>query len=193
MQTSIVVFDEKQPSVEQRWLSDRDEVVRELEKKGIRLERWDASVDLAPEASDEAVIEAYADDIDRLRAEGYETVDVLRVVPVPGDPDWPTKAKGAREKYLDEHIHEDDEVRFFVEGSGIFYIRIDGVVMATYCVAGDLLSVPAGTTHWFDMGTDPLLAVIRLFRIAEGWVAQFTGSPISRDFPTFDQIVHDRA
>ena len=89
------------------------------------------------------------------------------------------------EKFLDEHTHSEDEVRFFVEGSGAFYLRMDGKVHQLVCTQGDLISVPARTKHWFDMGPDPYFCSIRLFTDPAGWVAEFTGDPIARKFPLF--------
>jgi 1,2-dihydroxy-3-keto-5-methylthiopentene dioxygenase len=91
-----------------------------------------------------------------------------------------------RDKVLHEHTHADFEVRFFVEGRGLFNLRKNGKVYAMLCERGDLLSVPAGTTHWFDMGPQPQLKAIRLFAIAEGWVATFTGDKIADRFPRLE-------
>ena len=88
-----------------------------------------------------------------------------------------------RRKFLDEHTHAEDEVRFFVEGEGTFYLHLGGRVFRTLCCRDDLISVPAGTPHWFDMGPAPRFAAIRLFTNPEGWVARFTGSPIAEGFP----------
>ena len=68
-----------------------------------------------------------------------------------------------REKFLNEHTHTEDEVRFFVEGSASFYLRTGGKVYQAICTRGDLIGVPANTTHWFDMGPSPEFAAIRMF------------------------------
>jgi 1,2-dihydroxy-3-keto-5-methylthiopentene dioxygenase len=95
--------------------------------------------------------------------------------------------KELRSKFLDEHTHEEDEVRFFVEGAGVFYLHAAGKVHMTLCERGDLLSVPAGTRHWFDMGPEPYFTAIRLFTTPAGWVAKFTGERIARQFPSYGQ------
>jgi len=146
----------------------------------VRFERWSATRELPREVDDAAVLEAYRADIERLKNEcGYQSVDVLRCLP-----DNPKRAE-LRLKFLDEHTHDDDEVRFFVEGAGVFYLRAAGKVHMTLCERGDLISVPAGTRHWFDMGPTPHFTVIRLFTTPEGWVAKFTGEPIARRFPAY--------
>lgn len=168
---------------------DVTEIAAELAPHGIRLERW-ATVSLAADSGQEEVLAAYASEVERVAAEGpYPLVDVARMVPNDTDPEWPAKAEAARTKFLEEHTHDEDEVRFFVEGSGCFYLHLGDKVYAVVCTAGDLLSVPAGTTHWFDMGTRPHFCAIRFFQEEDGWVAGFTGSTIASRMPTLDELL----
>lgn len=168
---------------------DATEITAELSRHGIGLERW-ATVPLAADAGQDEVLAAYAAEVARVSAEGpYPLVDVVRMVPDDGDPGWPAKAIAARTKFLDEHTHDEDEVRFFVEGSGCFYLHLGDKVYAVVCTEGDLMSVPAGTTHWFDMGTRPRFCAIRFFQEEDGWVAGFTGVPISAGMPTLDELL----
>lgn len=160
------------------------EVIRDrLAGIGVLFERWEAGKELDAHASQDEVIEAYREPIDRLMKRfNFKSVDVISLYA-----DHPQKA-AMRDKFLHEHTHDDFEVRFFVDGAGIFYIRKDGKVYAMLCERGDLLSVPPNTTHWFDMGPEPCLKAIRLFAIPEGWVARFTGDKIADRFPKFDQL-----
>ena len=103
-------------------------------------------------------------------------------------PDHPDKA-AFRQKFLAEHTHDDFEVRFFVDGKGLFYLHVVGKVYHGLCEKGDLISVPANTTHWFDMGENPDFKCIRLFVIPDGWVGEFTGSEIAKQFTDFDSFV----
>jgi 1,2-dihydroxy-3-keto-5-methylthiopentene dioxygenase len=167
------------------------DIVRHLDAIGVRFERWQASQPLAADASSEAILAAYAADIERLKLErGYRTADVVRLKRAAGEADaaWAEKAKAARGKFLEEHTHSEDEVRFFVEGAGMFCLHIKGQVHQLVCERGDLLSVPAGTRHWFDMGSDPLFCAIRLFGNEAGWVAEFTGDKLSGDFCSYDRV-----
>jgi 1,2-dihydroxy-3-keto-5-methylthiopentene dioxygenase len=160
--------------------TDGAQIAAALEPIRVRFERWSASRELAANIDDAAVMEAYRNDIERLKAEcGYQSVDVLRCLP-----DNPNRVE-LRKKFLDEHTHDEDEVRFFVEGAGVFYLRAAGKVHMTLCERGDLISVPAGTRHWFDMGPAPHFTAIRLFTTPAGWVAKFTGEPIARSFPSY--------
>jgi 1,2-dihydroxy-3-keto-5-methylthiopentene dioxygenase len=67
----------------------------------------------------------------------------------------------------------------------MFYLHADARVHMVLCERNDLISVPAGMRHWFDMGPQPHFTVLRLFTRPEGWVARFTGDTIAARFPTF--------
>ncbi|NCT68193.1 MAG: cupin [Rhodanobacteraceae bacterium] len=153
-------------------------IARELAAVGVRFEQWQAAAPLAPGASPDAVIAAYRADIDRLMAEeGYQSVDVISLAP-----DHPDRA-ALRQKFLSEHTHSEDEVRFFVAGAGQFTLHLGDKVYEVLCEAGDLIGVPDRTRHWFDMSESPYFIAIRLFTNKEGWVAQYTGEDIAERFP----------
>ena len=85
-----------------------------------------------------------------------------------------------------EHTHDDFEIRFFVDGEGLFCIHKDGKVYLTLCTKGDLINLPANLTHWFDMGPRPFFKAIRLFTTPDGWVGHFTGNDIADRFPRLE-------
>ncbi|TKD07929.1 1,2-dihydroxy-3-keto-5-methylthiopentene dioxygenase [Polyangium fumosum] len=187
--SSIHVFPENDPDTLVRASRDPAEIAAILREVGVRFEAWEASFSFTPSAPAEEILAAYREPIEKLcREGGYPSVDVARLAPDPNDPAWPAKARAAREKFLEEHTHGEDEVRFFVHGAGVFYLRLAGQVLAVRCARGDLLSVPAGTRHWFDMGTQPDFSAIRFFGTPEGWVASFTGDAIARRFPDADAL-----
>ncbi|MFA7594130.1 MAG: hypothetical protein WCY26_10360 [Thiohalobacteraceae bacterium] len=161
-------------------LTDGAEIGRRLGALGVRFERWEAARTLADDASQDDILAVYRTQVDALIEEyGFKSVDVVSI-----DPTHPDKT-ALRAKFLDEHIHSDFEVRFFVDGQGLFYIRADGKVYGVLCEQGDLISVPANTPHWFDMGENPHFKCIRLFTTPAGWVAQFTGDKIASRYPQF--------
>jgi 1,2-dihydroxy-3-keto-5-methylthiopentene dioxygenase len=170
----------------QTLLSTREHgaIAAALDGIGVRFERWQADRPLAADADQAAVLAAYAADVERLEAQyGFQSVDVVAL-----GPDHPQKAE-MRQKFLAEHTHADFEVRFFVDGSGLFYLHVGGKVYMVLCERGDLISVPADTTHWFDMGSAPSFKCIRFFTTPDGWVGNFTGSDIAARFPDFDSHV----
>ena len=176
------IFADDAPDVPLLTSHDGDEIARELARIGVTFERWQASQPVAPGASQEDVIAAYRDDIDRLVAErGFNSVDVISIAP-----DNP-KREEMREKFLDEHFHKEDEVRFFVAGSGLFTLHVDDRVYEIECVKDDLIAVPDGTTHWFDMGPEPNFVAIRFFQQPDGWIGHFTGTDIARKFPRYQR------
>lgn len=153
-------------------------IANALRAVGVRFEQWEAAQPVSPGATQDEVIAAYRPDIDRLmREEGYRAVDVVSLTP-----DHPDRAV-LRQKFLSEHTHAEDEVRFFVAGSGQFTLHIDGKVYDILCEQGDLIGVPDGTRHWFDMSESPHFVAIRLFNNPAGWVAEFTGDEIASRFP----------
>ena len=160
---------------------DVDVIKRELGAAGIHLERWQADQELDDDADNDTIIAAYQSEIDKLVAErGYQTYDVVSM-----NPDHPEK-DAFRQKFLDEHTHSEDEVRFFVRGQGLFIIHANERVYSMLCEKDDLISVPANTRHWFDMGPNPAFTAIRLFNNPEGWVANFTGDEIASRFPLLE-------
>lgn len=182
--TTLIIYPEKNPDHPDVTTSDPAQIADLLGKVGVHFERWKASAELPEGATQEQVIAAYQSEVDRLSAAaGYQSVDVIRLTP-----DNPKKAE-LRAKFLDEHTHDEDEVRFFVEGSGAFYLHLGDKVYQVVCTRDDLLSVPAGTLHWFDMGPEPRFTCIRLFTTPEGWVAKFTGDKISESIPRFAEKV----
>ncbi|HEU4408648.1 MAG TPA: acireductone dioxygenase [Polyangiaceae bacterium] len=185
----LTIVPEREPSRVEQASTDPAEIARLLAPLGVRFERWAAARELPAGAGQAEVLAAYRAEVDRVTREGgYASVDVVRLAPDPADPGWPAKARAAREKFLAEHTHAEDEVRFFVEGAGLFYLRSGGRVFLALCERGDLLSVPAGTRHWFDMGERPSFCAIRFFGTPEGWVASFTGDAIAGGFPSFDEV-----
>jgi 1,2-dihydroxy-3-keto-5-methylthiopentene dioxygenase len=172
---------------------DAAEIAATLKEIDVVLRHWAVVEDLPEGAGQEEILAAYRKEVDRVIAEeGYTFVDVAQLYP-DDSPDWPERAAAARQKFLNEHTHDDDEVRYFVAGSGIFYLHVNGKVHAVLCEAGDLLSVPRNTTHWFDMGTRPAFTAIRFFHDDDGWIGDFTGDPISQRIPDFDTITATRA
>ena len=180
MNSRLRVFEEAHPDEPLLATEDRAAMARELATIGVTFEQWEAAQPVMPGASSEEVMAAYSADIDRLVAErGFRSVDVVSIAP-----DNPQR-EAMRAKFLDEHFHKEDEVRFFVAGSGLFTLHVDGKVYEVLCTQGDLIAVPDSTTHWFDMGPEPSFVAIRFFTQPDGWVGHFTGTDIAQRFPRF--------
>jgi len=180
--TTLAVYRDNAELIEQT--HDFETIANRLHGIGVLFERWQADRRLDDGASQEDIIAAYRGSVDRLMKHyNFKSADVISMTP-----DHPDR-EALRNKFLDEHTHSDFEVRFFVDGQGLFFIHTDDRVHAILCQQGDLISVPANTPHWFDMGPEPQLKCIRLFTTPEGWVADYTGSAIAKQFPKLDVFV----
>ncbi|WP_068082546.1 1,2-dihydroxy-3-keto-5-methylthiopentene dioxygenase [Novosphingobium rosa] len=174
--TSLTIHNAAAPYAHEGAITDFPRIAAAMARANITLERWEADAALLADADDAAILAAYASQVETLKARaGYRSEDVVRMTP-----DHPMRV-ALRQKFLSEHVHDDDEVRFFVEGSGLFCIHHKGAVYALTCTAGDLIVLPAGTRHWFDTGEQPLFTAIRLFISHEGWVARYTGETIAEE------------
>ena len=186
--TQLTVWPEDRPEEAVLRTGEFDAIRRTLAGVGVRLERWGLAPGIPPGGTQEEILGAYRQEIERIvEEEGYVQVDVAQLHPGE-EPGWKDAAAQARQRFLSEHTHQDDEVRLFVDGAGVFYLRLAGRVHAVLCTAGDLMSVPKGTRHWFDMGTTPDFTALRFFHDEDGWVGDFTGDEIALRFPDFDGL-----
>lgn len=175
------IFEEHAPHAPLQVIEAHSEIAAALRPLCVDFERWTPTHPVQPGDAPEAIMAAYRSDIDRLMfTRGFKSVDVVSIAP--NNPN----REAMRAKFLDEHAHKEDEVRFFVAGSGQFNLHADGKVYEIICEAGDLISVPDGATHWFDMGPEPSFVAIRFFTAADGWVGYFTGSDIALKFPRYE-------
>jgi 1,2-dihydroxy-3-keto-5-methylthiopentene dioxygenase len=163
---------------EQITLQDEREVAAFLARHGIDYERWLPAQPIAADAPPETILSAYAPEIDALKARGgYVTADVIDVRPETPNLD------SMLARFSREHWHDEDEVRFIVEGRGLFHVHPpSGPVFAIEVGAGDLIRVPRGTHHWFDLCGDRRIRAIRLFQDVSGWTPHYTDSGIDKGF-----------
>ncbi|MCC5853062.1 MAG: acireductone dioxygenase [Alkalimonas sp.] len=179
--SSLTIYPAQEPSQALFQSDNLVEIAEKLQQQGIRFEQWQANQPIDASTDAASILAAYSDDIERLKQQGgYVTVDVISL-----SSDHPDKA-ALRQKFLAEHTHSEDEVRFFVRGEGLFCLHLGEYIYQVLCQQNDLISVPANTPHWFDMGSEPNFTAIRLFNNPEGWVANFTGSAIASRFPLLD-------
>lgn len=163
---------------ENRSLHEPDEIRDFLAAIGIDYERWQPAAEMPRDASAEQILRAYAGQIDQLRARGgYVTADVIDVGPeTPG-----LDAMLAR--FSTEHWHDEDEVRYIVAGRGLFHVHPQkGPVVAIEVEGGDLIRVPRGTHHWFDLCVEKRIRAIRLFQDTAGWTPHYTNSAVDRNY-----------
>jgi 1,2-dihydroxy-3-keto-5-methylthiopentene dioxygenase len=158
-------------------ISDNSEIQQFLSKFNITYEHWEVEGRINQNATEEEILKEYQPEIERLKKiGGYVTADVINVSPATPGLDV------MLDKFNKEHTHDEDEVRFVVAGRGVFHINpVTDNVFAVEMGAGDLISVPRGTRHWFNLCQEKTIRTIRLFQQQSGWTPYY-----------IDEGVHER-
>jgi 1,2-dihydroxy-3-keto-5-methylthiopentene dioxygenase len=161
-----------------RTLTEPADVSAYLADRGIEYEHVGSAPDTPNDAPADVLLAAWAPKIEELKAKGgYMTADIIDVKPETPNLDVMLK------KFSSEHWHDEDEVRLIVDGRGLFHIHPPGEpVFALEVVAGDLIRVPRGTHHWFDLCGERRIRAIRLFQDASGWTPHYTQSGVDAKF-----------
>ena len=176
--SALTIYNEN-ASIDTATTTNFDIINELLANIGVQFERWASDEIVLDDANSDTILAAYSNAIACLNAQyGFQSVDVIHL-----NSDHTDKT-AIRQKFLAEHTHDDFEIRFFVRGCGLFYLHLADKVYLVLCEQGDLISVPANTKHWFDLGTEPTLTAIRLFTTTDGWVADFTGDNLTTLFPS---------
>ncbi len=154
---------------ENRTLSDTAEIREFLQPHGIWYEHWPVGSRLAADATNEEILAEFAPEIESLKQRGnFVTADVINVNRQTPNLDVMLA------KFDKEHTHSEDEVRFTVAGRGLFHIHPEsGPVFAVEVESGDLINVPRGTKHWFNLCDDRAIRCIRLFEDISGWTPEY--------------------
>jgi 1,2-dihydroxy-3-keto-5-methylthiopentene dioxygenase len=168
----VTIFDED------KRLTDDESVTACLNGCGVDYQRWIPAHPLAIDASAEEILRAYSGEIDMLKAlGGYVTADIIDVSPeTPGLDEMLAR-------FNREHWHDEDEVRFIISGHGLFHIHAENQsVVGIEVGAGDLIRVPRGTRHWFNLCADRRIRAIRLFQDVAGWTPHYSDSGVDDNF-----------
>jgi len=163
---------------ENKTIENAEEIASALAGHGIEYERWTPSHPIADDAPAEEILHAYSREIEELKKRGgYVTADVIDVTPTtPG-------LEEMLAKFNREHWHDEDEVRFIIAGHGLFHINTaSDAVLGIEVEAGDLIRVPRGTKHWFNLCADRRIRAIRLFQDAAGWTPHYSESRVDELF-----------
>lgn len=158
------------------------EIRQFMNDRGVFFDQWTCDVIFDDTATQEEILKAYEKDLTPfMKKGGYETADVISINQLTEN------YETIRAKFLAEHIHSEDEIRFFVDGKGVFWFHLEnGEIFNLLCEKGDLISVPAGTKHWFDAGEfNPFVKAIRIFIDMTGWIPEYTGSKIENKYAFF--------
>ena len=159
---------------EDRTLTEPKEIQAFLAPFGIWYEQWEVAGRLPEHPTNEQILETYAPEIERLKQRGgFVTADVINV-----DASTPN-LDGMLAKFDKEHTHDEDEVRFTVSGKGVFHLHpAGGPVFEITVESGDLINVPRGTQHWFNLCSERHIRCIRLFEDSTGWTPYYIDSGV---------------
>jgi 1,2-dihydroxy-3-keto-5-methylthiopentene dioxygenase len=150
-----------------------------MNDRGILFEQWEAKIPLKNDDPQEIILSAFSHKLrPYMEQHGYHSADVVNVTPTTPDLEL------IRNKFLAEHTHAEDEIRFFVDGEGLFFFHLKdrGEVFRLLCEKGDFISVPQGVNHWFDLAPNYFVKAIRIFQTKEGWIANYTNSNIEKKY-----------
>ena len=163
---------------ENRTLHEIAEITAYLASIGIDYQRWELPTTVGDDASSEEILSLYSEQIEMLKHRGrYVTADVIDVTP-----ETPN-LEAMLAKFSREHWHDEDEVRFIIRGRGVFHVHPrQGPLTAIEVESGDLIRVPSGTWHWFDLCGDRTIRAIRLFQDPSGWTPHYTDSGIDHNY-----------
>lgn len=163
-------------------VTDPKEIKTFLNDRNVFFDQWTADVVFSDTATPNEILAAYDKDLKPFMENGgYQTADVITINHLTEN------YEAIRNKFLAEHTHSEDEIRFFVDGQGLFWFHLDnGEVFNVLCEKGDLISVPEGTKHWFDAGEkNPFVKAIRIFIDMSGWTPVYTESKVEQRYSNF--------
>jgi 1,2-dihydroxy-3-keto-5-methylthiopentene dioxygenase len=163
---------------ENRQLTDAAEISKFLKPFGIWYEHWQVAGRLSPTASDADILNEYAPEIEKVKAAGgFLTADVINVHSETPNLD------AMLAKFNKEHTHSEDEVRFTVEGKGVFHLHPEGgPVFSVTVESGDMINVPCGMKHWFNLCDDRRIRCIRFFEDVTGWTPHYVEQGVHGEF-----------
>lgn len=159
-------------------IEDAKEAREYLSSIGITYEKWNTDNPVDASSTQEEILDAYSKEIEELKKSGgYTTADVININEnTPGLDEM-------LNKFNKEHWHSEDEVRFTISGRGIFHIHHENSpVIAVEVSEGDLLKVPEGTKHWFDLCEDRNIKAIRLFQDKSGWTPYYVSGGVDKNY-----------
>lgn len=177
----LSVYHQSTPDTPNKVLTHGDDIAATLAEQGVHFEQRHVAERIRPGTPEGEVIASLRAQLDSMRAEFcVEAVEVLSVNPEHSQKDE------LRAGLIDERRHAGKDVRLFVSGRGLLNLRIGDYVFALVGERGDLVSVPAGTAQWFDLGDQPNLVLVRWFENEAARHAQLSGDEGAKAFPGLD-------
>lgn len=155
-------------------IENQVDVVKYLSEQGVIYEHWNiGKLDerfrdryVLSEEDKKQILTVFKEEIEDISARrGYQACDIISL-----SEQTPNLEELLR-NFQQEHHHTDDEVRFIVNGHGVFVIQgSDGDFFEVHLNPGDLISVPENIRHYFTLSEDKKVVAVRIFVTREGWV-----------------------
>ncbi|KAF7965384.1 hypothetical protein HWV62_44079 [Athelia sp. TMB] len=144
-------------------LHDSGKAVSRETLQNLNLFYWNIPID--PAGQWQATIDEVA------KSRDYKNRDIL-------DLTTETLGKEKMDMFFAEHMHEDEEIRFILNGSGFFDVREHptDAWIRVHMLPGDLLVLPAGIYHRFTLDESGAVKTMRLFKDEPRWLAHNRGT-----------------
>ena len=175
----LSVYHQSSPDTPNKVLTHGDDIAATLAEQGVRFEQRDLAVRIRPGTAVEEVMLTLGGQLGAVKG-NFATVEGFSV-----NPEHPQKEE-LRAGWIDERRCPGSSAHFFVSGRGLLNLRIGEYVYGLVGERGDLVSVPAGTAHWLDIGEQPNLVLVRLFENEGGRKLELTGDDSARLYPGLD-------
>ena len=176
--SSLSVYHVSSPRQPDKMLTHLEDIAATLAEHGVLFDRCEPTGPIPPDAGHEAIIGAFRSHIDPLAASrDYGHAGVIDIDSRRSD------ASGLAGELQREHRVDEDQTRICVAGQELVMLHLDDYIYAVLCERNDVLSIPAGTRRWFNVGEHPRLVTISLSRTADGGVPLPTGDDIASQFP----------
>lgn len=167
-----------------RTYTQLEDISKQLAALNVSLNRWTVGDNPAlkalldkpalDETEKEQVLQGLDHYFEQLKqTAGYQSRDLIAL-----HPDIPN-LDSLLAKFQSCHTHADDEVRYIIEGEGVFgFVCPDGSQMELTIQAEEYINVPARTEHWFHLTDTKRIKAVRYFTTTEGWVPEYTETKI---------------
>lgn len=164
--------------------TELSEISTLLNSLGIEINSWSVGEDpklrtlLTKDDLDDAEKEQVLQSLDNYfeqlkQTAGYQSRDLMVL-----HPDTPNIDQ-LLIKFDQIHTHADDEVRYVIDGEGIFgFVSADGSQMELTMQKEEYINVPANTEHWFRLTPAKSVKAVRYFSDTVNWTPEYTGKKI---------------
>lgn len=177
----LSVHHQSSPQIPNKVLGHAEDIASTLAAVGIEYRELPLQARVQAGDAGEAVLAALGESLEQLKRDGdLSQVEVISI----DQRHWPREGDRPVQAPV-EVVADGAQLYLFLAGQGLLSLHVDDYV---YALAGErnaLISVPAGTRHWFDLGEFPHCAAIRL-SAANAAVARPSGDAIAASFPRLE-------